>query len=37
MWANMVLEIIQQLRALSPCHKMAKEGLDLKSVNGKHA
>ncbi len=37
MWASRVVEIIQRLRALSPFHEMAKEGLDLKSVNGKHA
>ena len=32
-----VVEITKRLRDLSPLYEMAKEGIDLKSVNWKHA
>jgi cysteine desulfurase len=32
-----VVEVVERLRALSPLYEMAQEGIDLKSVQWKHA
>ena len=34
---NRVVEVTKRLRDLSPLYEMAKEGIDLKSVQWKHA
>jgi len=34
---NRVVEVVRRLREMSPLYEMAKEGIDLKSVQWKHA